>query len=218
MFTLYPGDESFLDTLDFFLKLFGGIGGLYLFFEGIKRYKIDQVWKRSEFVAKEIKEFTSDQMVRNTMYMIDWGTRKIELFPDKPDYADRYVKVDRKLLKQSLVHHIHRIPNPGESCFTPEEQAIRDHFDHFLSYFERFDQFIDAKVITAEEIEPYLRYWVRAITEGIEEEVREALYIYIEKYEFDGTKKLFEKFNKNIKPTSIVDRTETPKVNQVNSK
>jgi hypothetical protein len=45
--------------------------------------------------------------------------------------------------------------------FTEEEAAIRDHFDAFLSYIERFEHFIKLELISEREIFPYLRYCIR---------------------------------------------------------
>lgn len=202
MFTLNPNNADFLDTLDFFLKLFGGIGGFYLFLIGLKRYAKDQAWKRNEFVANEIKEFTSDKMVRNTMFMLDWGTRSIELFPDKTAYEERFARVDRNTLKLALQYHGLRAKEQGKDRFTPIEVAIRDNFDHFLSYLERFEQFIEAGLITEKKLEPYLKYWISVIAEKMEFDVRNTLYHYINQYGFTGTQTLFARFNKTILPST----------------
>ncbi|MBB1287033.1 hypothetical protein HRH25_21805 [Flavisolibacter sp. BT320] len=207
MFSLNPHSKDFLDTLDLLLKLFGGIGGFYLFLVGLRRYTKDQVWKRHEFVAKEIKEFTSDRMVRNSMSMLDWGERYIELFPDKPNYDDRFAKVDRMILKLALQYHGFRTKEYGKDRFTSVEVAIRDNFDYFLSHLERFEQFIQAGLITPKELEPYLNYWVSTIADNIEADVRNAIYHYINQYGFMGTQQLFSRFNKDIKPKTELNST-----------
>ncbi len=200
MFSINPCSPDFVNTLEFFLKIIGGIGGVILFVIGFSRYKKDQIWRRSEFVAKEIKDFTSDKMVLNTMFMLDWGERKIELFPDKPNYDDRFAKVNRTILQSALIFHKLRTRNPGEDRFTPVEVAIRDNFDHFLSYFERFEQFIVARLITAEEIQPYIDYWIITIADELEENTKEVLYNFINEYKFRGTQNLFNRYNKKILP------------------
>lgn len=207
MFTLNPCDNNFLNTLDFLLKLSGGAGALYLFILGLKRYTKDQIWKRNEFVANEIKEFTSDNVVKNAMYILDWGERYIELFPNKQDYDARFVKVDRKILKTALQYHGLRLKESNKDRFTSTEVAIRDTFDHFLSYFERYNQFIEAGLLTEEELRPYLDYWVRTISSNMEEDVRNVIYHYIKSYGFLGTQKLFNKFGKDIFPKTDIKTT-----------
>src|SRR5688500_70399 len=166
MYTLCLDYSDFLDTIDVMIKFIGGTTALYLFFHGFKRYEKDQIWKRSEFVSKEIKEFLSDTMVRNTMYMIDWSRRKIELYPHKPTYYEKFEIVDRKLLRSALIHHVQKPIKYNDEKYVESEVAIRDNFDHFLGYLERFEQFIVAGLITANELRPYLIYWINAISES----------------------------------------------------
>jgi hypothetical protein len=207
MFSLNPHNADFLNTIEFFLKILGGLGGLSLFLIGLRRYTKDQIWKRNEFVAKEIKDFDSDKMVRNTMYMLDWGERSIELFPDKPQYEERFAKVNREILKLALQYHGLRTKESGKDRFTPVEVAIRDHFDHFLFYFERFEQFIEAGLITPQELKPYLKYWIFTIADDMEVSVRNVVYHYINKYQFSGAQKLFSRFDKDITPQTDLSST-----------
>jgi hypothetical protein len=207
MFTLDPNAENFLETLSFILKLVGGAGGLILFFIGLRRYITDQNWKRNEFVAKEMKDFNNDIVIRNAMYILDWGARYIQLFPDKPNYEDRYVKVDRSILKRALQFHPLRIKEEGKDRFTATEVAIRDTFDHFFSYFERFNQFIEAGLLTKEELEPYLRYLINSIATEMEESSRNVIYHYIHSYGFSGTQNLFKVFGKDILPKTDIEST-----------
>lgn len=208
MFTLTPGDEDFIESINLLFKLIGGAGGLLLFFIGVKRYIRDQTWKRNEFFAKEIKDFTTDVMVKNAMYILDWGARYIQLFPDKQNYEDRYVKVDRDILKKALQFHELRIKEEGKERFTATEVAIRDTFDHYLNYFERFYQFIEAKLLTKKELEPYLNYWINSLTVQMEESSRNVIYHYINSYGFTGTQKLFKEFGKDIFPKTDVKSTD----------
>jgi len=200
MFTLCPSEHDFLPTVDILLKAIGGAGALYLFFVGIKRYSKDQVWKRSEFIAKEIKEFTSDKKVIASLYMLDWSARYIELFPDKEKYDERFHKVDRAILILALQIHEDRIKVGSEDRFTRVEVAIRDHFDQFLFYLERFSLFIELNLISADELKPYLEYWILGIANDIESELRDALYRYIKFYKFKGVVKLFSCYQIDITP------------------
>ncbi len=207
MFTLNPNDKDFLDTLDFLLKLVGGAGGLLLFFIGIRRYIKEQTWKKNEFVANEIKLFASDSMVRNAMYILDWGARYIQLFPDKQNYDDRFAKVDRPILKKALQFHSLRILEKGNERFTRTEITIRDTFDHFLSYFERYYQFIEAGLLSEKDLKPYLNYWIETLSTDMEEDVRNVIYHYINSYGFSGTQQLFKRFGKDISPKTDINTT-----------
>jgi hypothetical protein len=199
MFTLNPSNQNFLDTLDFLLKIIGGAGGLTLFIIGFKRYVKEQTWKKNEFVANEIKDFQNDKMVRNTMYMLDWGKRFIELFPDNPVYEQRFVKVTRNTLKLALQ------PHPIKGKFSRIEVAIRDNFDVFFGYFEKYNQFIEAGLISKKELEPYLRYWIKTISDDIEPNVKNTIHHYINEYGYIGVQKLFEEYGKNIRPKTPLE-------------
>jgi hypothetical protein len=186
--------KDILPTLEFYLKAIGGIGGFTIFVIGYRRYYKDQIWKRNEFVAAQIKEFLADSQVINTMYMLDWGRRKIQLFPDEPVYAERFAMVTRNTLNSALQSH--RI----KFSFNKVEVAIRDDFDKFLAYFEMYERFINRKLITENEIEPYLRYWVSTISDDIEEPVRTTIHYYLAEYGYQGVQNLFMRFGKDIAP------------------
>lgn len=201
-----------LDTIDIIVKVIGGASALILFFLGFRRYEKDQIWKRSEFVAKEIKEFLSDFMVRNTMYMIDWSKRRIELYPHESEYNKRFEIVDRVLLQSALVHHDQKPVKANGQRYEESEVAIRDNFDHFLGYLERFEQFIVAGLITHNEIRPYIIYWINAIAEPESEsgsgrldgKTKQIFWEYIDKYKYLGTQNLFKRYDKNIIPVIVM--------------
>jgi transketolase len=201
MFDILSNNPNLLNSLEFLLKLFGGIGAFYLFLDGLKRYSKDQTWKRNEFVAERAKEFNSDKMVRNTMHMLDWGKRYIELFPEEPYQKDKYAKVTRKILKSALQSH------KLKPRFTKVEVAIRDNFDCFLNYFEVFEQYIEADLIASKELEPYLKYWINTISDEIELDVKNTIHHYINEYGFKGTQILFKRFGKDILPKTLLDST-----------
>jgi transketolase len=188
-----------VNTLDLFLKVLGGIGGIVLFFIGYCRYSKSQTWKKNEFVANEIKDFNSNTMVRNTMYMLDWNKRFIELFPDKPEYNERFVRVTRATLRSALLTH------KIKANFKKEEVAIRDHFDCFLDYFEKFQQFIEAGLISKDELRPYLKYWIKRIGDDMESDVKNTIHHYINEYGYNGVQELFSEFGQDIIPKTRVE-------------
>ncbi len=145
-----------------------------------------------------MNEFSNDIMVRNVLYMLDWGARKIELFPNKENYVDRFASVDRDILNEALIYHQDRIKENDKDRFSEVEVAIRDNFDQFLNYLERFDNFIVAKLISKEEIEPYLRYWLETISTDLSPTTKQALFNYINKYDFKGTIRLLKRFDIDI--------------------
>ena len=123
MFTFDPGNKDFIATLEFLLKIVGGGGAFYLFWIGLLRYRKDQIWKRNEFVAKEIKEFTADRIVKIVMCILDWGNRYVELFPGKANYDDRFVRFDHPAIW--LLRHATFIHRPWKRY-----PALHDYRNH----------------------------------------------------------------------------------------
>lgn len=201
MFDISSNNIHLLSSLEFLLKLFGGIGAFYLFLSGLKRYSKDQTWKRNEFVAEQAKEFNSDLMVRNIMYMLDWKERYLKLFPEEPYKLNRYYKVNRPILKSALQSH------KLKQKFTKVEVEIRDSFDCFLNYFEVFEQYIQAGLITPKELEPYLKYWINKISDDIEIDLKNIIHHYINEYGYNGTQKIFKRFGKDILPKTELHST-----------
>lgn len=192
---------STYDTIEFWMKISGAAGALTVFIIGYLRYVKDQTWKRHEFVLNEVKEFNQDWMVRNSMYMLDWGSRYIELFPNHPDYQERFAKVTRPTLRSALQSHRYK------THFTRSEVAIRDHFDCFFGYFEKFHQCIESKLLTPKELQPYLIYWIRTISTDMEPAVRNTIHHYIEEYGYTGTQQLFAYFGYDIRPETPIEST-----------
>src|SRR5204863_9581854 len=81
------------------------IAAAIAFAVGLWQYRRAQLWKRLEFVAAEISSFNSDWRARNAMLMLDWGSRKLALFPEQDVSEGREVFVDRELLSSALLTH-----------------------------------------------------------------------------------------------------------------
>jgi hypothetical protein len=193
---------------------FGGtICALYF---GFRQYKRAEQWKRAEFVAKEIKEFESNPTVRAVLEMIDWGDRRVNLFQRNDiEYGD-YEKVTREDQWRALLPHRLKEAYPsidvgkwvvGVKRYTAKEVKIRDSYDVFLDYLQRFGHFIEANLVSSKELNPYLRYWLEliAIADLQEEgEWRGALLSYINYYKYSGVVKLFAAYGFDISPRGKV--------------
>ena len=44
------------------------------------------------------------------------------------------------------------------------ESAIREIFDEFLEFLERFEGYIEAKVVEKDDFDPYLHYWTKLLS------------------------------------------------------
>src|SRR5947209_6418591 len=89
--------ENKLTLAQLVVSILGFGGAIAAFIFAFIQYRRSEQWRRTEFIAKEIKEFESDPVVQNALLMIDWGTRRINLFlvPD-PNKTD-FIKITREI-------------------------------------------------------------------------------------------------------------------------
>ncbi len=147
---------SIKDIVEIIVSVLGTGFGLFTLWRGIEQYRKDQKWKRAEFVVKEIKEFNSDPAVKKAMLMLDWNQRKIVLSEEE----EISIEMIDKVLCKALVSKTYKDEEGG---FTREESLVRDTFDTFFDYLERFDSFIETGLVTKEEFSPYLSYWLNIL-------------------------------------------------------
>ncbi len=172
-------------------------GGTAAFITGLIQYRQAQRWKRAEFVANEIKEFKADPVIHNALLLLDWNEQAIELFPDEADAAKRSVRVEDGIIAAALVPHMIR------GSFTPTEIALRDTFDRLFDRLERFEYFIQAGLVSSQEFEPYLIYWIDIL--GNENSGRKppgvvrAFWQYIDFY-YSGVVSLLGRYGYDIHP------------------
>lgn len=178
------------------LTVVGYLGAIAVFFIGLWRYSVAQTWKRMEWVAATLQEFLGDPVVRNALQMIDWSERRVLLFPDDPDPARRYVRVDDTVVARALLPH-----QPGHR-FSAVEAAIRDTFDQFLDRLALIHSFLREGLITRDQLKIYLEYWITRI--GKPEENAgpagrlRALHTYIRVYGFTEVEALLDTFKHKL--------------------
>ena len=91
-------------------------------------------WKRAEWVAQEMRSFLGDPVVQAVLLMLDWGSRRIPLYPQREKETDRYVLLTNEVVADALMVHDDR-PNG----FSDLEGDIRTAFDKALDGLERSD-------------------------------------------------------------------------------
>ena len=145
-------------SVDNALTLIGLLGGVTAFGIGLRQYRKAQHWKRAEWVAQEMKGFLGDHSVQVSLQIIDWGARRVCLFPDRERIEERYAVVTDDSVAKALRQH------DDKSRFTEDEVAIRDAVDRFLDGIERFESYVTAGLIEDRDLRPYLHYWAYHIS------------------------------------------------------
>ncbi len=171
---------------------------------GLGQYIIAERWRRREFIAGKVREFEQDPMVANVFRMLDWNARSVKLFPEQDEYKKRFANVD----DAKLAHALESEDAIIMKSFDHVDAAIRDNFDCFLGYLDRFNQSIDAQLIKPKELLPYLRYWINLIGRNDgphkrkETMVIDKLWRYIDTYGYRDTQRFLGKYGFSITPVS----------------
>lgn len=189
--------------------IFTALVGVLVFAFGVRQYQKAQAWKKSEFVAAEVKAFLSDPMIRTALTMLDWHDRIIDLSFDRTTTVA--VRITYSTLAKIIVPHIER---PSRS-FSQTEATIRDCFDKMLERLALFEHFIESNLVTVDDLKIYLDYWVRLICDETMEnrpddlkEVREALWSFIIFYKYESVQRLFARWGYK-RPASTVSGRQT---------
>jgi hypothetical protein len=190
---------------------------------GVHRYNRNERWYRIEFLRKAVKEFEQDPEI--------WKALKILDFEEYRDYEIEHngekilFRVNNDLLCKALEGHdkrkhwqktIDRKKNDGtldpEALKTYQiETEIRDWFNKMLNGLEHFGYFVESGMFTAQEIRPWMIYWIRLIADRAYKrpdasKFYDQLYTYIHEYGFSGVIRLFESFGYRILPTPYQDQ------------
>ncbi|MGH6978474.1 MAG: hypothetical protein ACRED4_04165, partial [Brevundimonas sp.] len=94
-------------------------------------------------------------------------------------------QVDRPLLHSALQTH-----DQVARRYTDAEAAIRDCFDAYFGYLDRFQHFVRTGLISRADLRPYLEYWVTTIDQELEPVMKERVRDYVTFYRFDGAQML----------------------------
>jgi hypothetical protein len=185
------------------LKAAALVGAAIAFVIGLLQYRKAQRWKRVEWTAKEMDAFFADNKVAMALKMIDWGTRRIELYPNRTNEAERFVLLRDENVANALRNH-------GIQEFSEDEAAIRDVFDHFLDRLERIHSFVEAGLLSHKDVKPYLYYWavhVIAAKAGYTKVERIVqLRRFIGTYGYVGVQKLFTALSGQCWPDDSAER------------
>jgi hypothetical protein len=177
---------------DDFLKAVALIGAIVAFIVGLLQYRKAQQWKRAEWVAQEMKQLFNDPIVQSVLLMIDWGARRIMLYPEAKTESEKYVWLTDEDISRALMPHEER-----PEGFTDQEAIIRAAFDRFLDGLERFHSYVQTGLVSVSDVYPYLKYWADNIcTEPLQDGTEDRLIqlkIYMEKYGFRGAYSLLQR-------------------------
>lgn len=153
------------------------------FIKAIVEYRRTQLWKESEFLSKEAKDFFSDERVKIVLTLLDWNARKIMI-------DGKEVKVNDSYIIEALKTHNQR------SRFTPEEAYVRDLFDNFFDKLAYFNIHRKNGLVSEEKIFNYFSYYFNILTttERKDADFLRSINSYIDYYDYTNVRDLLDKY------------------------
>lgn len=173
-----------MNTLEIILKFLPFIG-LLTFIKIVWEYIQSLRWKKSEFLAKEIKEFQNDLDSKMVFQILDWNTRKVNI------RGEEIIITDDKLAEALKTHD-------EKSNYELWEANLRDIFDKFFDKISTFQIYIESGLIHEKELFLYIGYYIK-ILEGNSrkpKKVISAFKNYLNYYNFSNVETLIESFKK----------------------
>lgn len=197
---------------------------------GIRQYLIYQKWRRQEYARQLVDDFRNQPGVKNVIHILDYEeyrcfqhtlpngkTLTFEATDARLRRAlrshDQMVKMRRGLnllqrpdIKDSKLNdNTAAVLDKYESEEFPIEIALRDWFDDFLMGLEQFENKIQAGLLSAHELKPFIIYWIQLIGDrrfrrqggsGFYDQ----LFHYIYWAGYSGVRSLFHRYGYRILP------------------
>jgi len=156
----------------------------------LREYSNSLKWKRAEFLAKEYSNFINSVYVQASHQMLDGFEMKIIVNSTTTNFSIDFQnkKISKALLKD----------DKGNYLSEEESTNIRFCIDKYLFKLGLFYCYVENKLVTAKELEPYLIYWIRLIGSpsiSIDNELRVNLINYIKDNNYNSVLGLFRLYD-----------------------
>jgi hypothetical protein len=176
--------------VEFIVKAVGAAAAIGTLMFGLWQYMKAQRWKRAEFAAKQLEKLTTDPLLSMACTLLDWADRTLkvpECCKSKTE-ADTFVH-DWAVLETAMAPGLW--PD-GREGFQWQEVLYRDIFDHFFTYLDMLNHYVDIKIISVDDLS-ILKYWLEQINRP-ELAARKPIFQgFIRRFGFEGVTALSRK-------------------------
>lgn len=157
--------------------------GILSFVKAIIEWRRSQIWKESEFLSKEMKEFFSDEKIKTVLLLLDWNSRKINI-------GGKSVFINDDILIEALKTHSEK----GQ--YTTEESYLREIFDNFFDRLSHLKIYSKNGLVSEDKIFNYLDYYFRILIYSGRKSDKfiSAINNYLNYYQFNNTIELLTNF------------------------
>lgn len=159
--------------------------GVLSFVKAIFDWRKSQIWKESEFLSKEVKDFFGDESIKKVLLILDWNVRDIEI-------SDKIITIDDDFLLSALKTHSEK------PKFTRDEAKVRDLFDNFFDKLTFFNIYCKNGLISEKQVFDYFKYYLNILTKRGRKSERliKTFDNYIDYYGYSEVREMLEKFKK----------------------
>ena len=197
---------------------------------GIDGYLKRHKWQRRELARSVVEGFAHRSAIRNVARILDY--EEYRSFEARlPNGQTLHFEATDDRLKRALRSHGQMVKTRqgirmlDQACTQPGkmddstarifqryrdeefvvELTLRDWFDQFLGALEACDNAIEAGIVTAEDLRPFIIYWIQLIGDrrlrrkggsGFYDQ----LFFYIHWSQYEGVQRLFERYGYKILP------------------
>jgi hypothetical protein len=160
--------------------------GILSFIKAVIEYRKSQLWKESEFLSKEVKEFFSDEKIKTVLTLLDWNARIINI-------NGKEIKINDYFLIEALKTH------NKKTKFSLDEAYIRDLFDNFFDKLSYFKIHCKNGLVSEKKVYNYFEYYFEILTthERKSPEFIRTINSYLTYYEYNNVKILLEGYKRN---------------------
>ncbi len=219
--------KDMLTLLSSVLLFAGFAATIYQLRQSQKQQLTVENWKRTEFVANELRVFSQDQSVVNIKRLLEAMDAEYDaliLLDMAPKEGEEQKRIEVRIDKQSLANGF--TPDPGpfidvntgavlkeKTKLTTIENKIAYELDGFCTYLIGFRKLIRDEILTMKDLDPYLKYWFGVIAEPPDEastveatrakarNIRNALHTYFRNYYPEECKFIVGILNRKIEDT-----------------
>lgn len=156
------------------------------FIKATIEYRKSQLWKESEFLSKEAKDFFSDEKVKVVLTLLDWNSRIIKI--NEKDF-----KVNDDFMIEALKTH------NKKSKFSLEEAYLRDTFDNFFDKLSQFNIHCKNGLVSEQKVFNYFEYYFNILvtSERKSKEFQRTIDNYLLYYDYTNVRELLDKYKKS---------------------
>jgi hypothetical protein len=206
-------------------------GGAFIALAWLHVYQQQRRWQRVELARQEVKAFREREPIKNVLDILDYEEYRMFYIKHPEDGRLISFEANDHRLRRALRSHDQMVKMRNgldelkhrasqKNTFSPKalelvqrydseefiiEITLRDWFESFLGGLEYFETMIESGLVTAEEIKPFIIYWINLIGDRRYRHkggsgFYDKLFHYIYWAGYRRVQKLFERFGFKILP------------------